>query len=515
MKKENLILIVHILLQIILFIPIIPFIKYYQKIDAGILIIILVSALNFISYFITALNSEKKIIRKHSILVILFIVFTLIEDLILRDLLIIKHIELIIYSFLLLENMKLIYLLKNVSKQKATLGIIILMSALLLNYNKVISDFLLNFAILILLFIPCILYLANKKTRKYYGRLTLFIEICFLILFYIFKQFDDVGVISISEYLLLSAITLELVLLHKIVKTDIKNGIILFNDAIKKLVPEYIILFVIMYLAGMTLDSIILIYLYFFIFLIELRIYKKFRKYQILTFDEVLDNYYFEIYRNTEMERLNTLKIQTFLHDDILQIIIAIRRWIEDNLTGSGKSYILLNLDKLNDLIRHEIDSFNPKLKDYSSLYEAYNRLIKDLEDMYLNREIFIEFECDKNIELPSPYDELIYKCMNELLINAFKHSKGYNTNINLKVEKNVVYLTVTNVGDYIEDEDKIKEGNIGLNILRLKLKDFKGIFEYKVFKNNEELEESYVQFKIRVPLERSVVNESFVNRRS
>ncbi|EMW6025515.1 hypothetical protein AAFC76_002388, partial [Enterococcus faecium] len=93
--------------------------------------------------------------------------------------------------------------------------------------------------------------------------------------------------------------------------------------------------------------------------------------------------------------------------------------------------------------------------------------------------------------------------------------SKGYNTNISLKVEKNIIYLTVTNVGDYIKDKDKIKEGNIGLNILRLNLKQYRGVFEYEIFKNNEELEESYVQFKIRIPLDRRVVNENFVNRRS
>ncbi|HGH8055836.1 TPA: hypothetical protein ACJOFK_002220, partial [Streptococcus agalactiae] len=152
---------------------------------------------------------------------------------------------------------------------------------------------------------------------------------------------------------------------------------------------------------------------------------------------------------------------------------------------------------------------------EYSSLYDAYNKLISDLEDMYLSKQMLIEFECKKDIELSSPYDELVYKCINELLINAFKHSKGYNTNIILKVENKVIYLTVTNVGDYIKDKDKIKEGNIGLNILRLNLKQYRGVLEYEIFKNNEELEESYVQFKIKIPLDRRVINENFVNRRS
>ena len=80
-------------------------------------------------------------------------------------------------------------------------------------------------------------------------------------------------------------------------------------------------------------------------------------------------------------------------------------------MSGSDKNYILQNLDKLNDLIRHEIDSFNPKIKEYSSLYDAYNKLISDLEDMYLSKQMLIEFECKKDIayipDNPDVYENL------------------------------------------------------------------------------------------------------------
>ncbi|EPV48218.1 hypothetical protein SAG0350_04560 [Streptococcus agalactiae GB00897] len=39
MKKQDLILITHILLQVILFMPIAPFIRYQQRLDIGILIV--------------------------------------------------------------------------------------------------------------------------------------------------------------------------------------------------------------------------------------------------------------------------------------------------------------------------------------------------------------------------------------------------------------------------------------------------------------------------------------------
>lgn len=515
MKRKDLILIAHIILQIVLFIPIIPFIKYYQQKDIGIIIIILLSIVNFISYVITILNSDKKFILKHSILIILFIIFICAEDTILINLQIGKHIELIIYSLLLLENLALICSTYRLSIKKLIITIILSISALTMNYNYSLSDFIYKYVVILLLMSPSISYILDKKIRHNNKRVILYLQICFIISFCIYKKINSIEIISISEYLLLSILSMESVLLYKIMITDIRKGLELFIKAMRNLFLGYIVLFVMLYLVGISVVDITLLSFYFFIYLAEFRSYKEYKKHQSVTFDELLDSYYVEIYRNREIERLNTLKIQTFLHDDILQIIIAIRRWIEDNLSGSDKNYILQNLDKLNDLIRHEIDSFNPKIKEYSSLYDAYNKLISDLEDMYLSKQMLIEFECKKDIELSSPYDELVYKCINELLINAFKHSKGYNTNINLKVEKNIIYLTVTNVGDYIKDKNKIKEGNIGLNILKLNLKQYRGVFEYEIFKNNEELEESYLQFKIKIPLDRRVVNENFVNRRS
>jgi len=103
---------------------------------------------------------------------------------------------------------------------------------------------------------------------------------------------------------------------------------------------------------------------------------------------------------------------------------------------------------------------------------------------MYLNNNMLIEFECDRNLDLPSPYAELIYKCINELLINALKHSKGYSTDIILKTVSDKINLKITNYGDYLEDEEKIVDGNIGLNILRLNLREYGGKFDFYFSKN-------------------------------
>lgn len=515
MKKQNLILIMHILLQVILFMPIAPFIRYQQTLDMGILIVLLLSIVNFIAYIVCILNFENNYILIHSLVVELFIIFNFLEDLILRDLLIGKHIELLIYNLILFASFNLI---SPSNKNKfmsliTTIGILI--SIIMMKFNTFLASSIFNYVVIILLLTPTILYLNDKNIRRYESKTIIILQTLFLITFFIYKKYERVGLVSISEYQLFTCIFIESVLLYRISKTKIKSGLIFFFRSLRKIFPEFIILFIMLYLTSLSFSGVILFSLSFFMFLVEYKLFEKHKKSNLITFEEMLNNYYVEKHINLEIEKLNTLRIQTFLHDDILQIIIAIRRWIEDNLSGSGKKYIIENLDKLNDLIRHEINSFNPMLNDYSSLYDAYSRLIVDIENMYLDNEMLIEFECDRNIDLPSPYAELIYKCINELLINALKHSKGYSTDIVLINLKDKIDLTIKNYGDYLEVEEKIVDGNIGLNILRLNLREYGGKFDFYFSKNQNELDESFVEFKIEVPVDRSVVNENLINRRS
>ncbi|HGI0098423.1 TPA: hypothetical protein ACJPKC_001098 [Streptococcus pyogenes] len=515
MKKQNLILIIHILLQVILFIPIAPFIRYQQTLDMGILIAFLLSMINFIAYIICVLNSEKNYILTNSIVVELFIIFIFLEELILRNLSIGKYIELFMYSLILYANFNLLSSSNRIKFMPliTTLGIII--AIIVIKFNSYLASSIFNYVLIILLLTPIILYSNDKNIRKYESKTIIILQTLFIITFFIYKKYEAKGLVSISEYQLFTCIFIESILLYRISKTKIKSGLSYFSRSLKKIFPEFLILFLMLYLTSLSFSGVILFSLSFFMFLVEFSLFEKHKKSNYITFEEMLDNYYVEKHKNLEIEKLNTLRIQTFLHDDILQIIIAIRRWIEDNLSGSGKKYIIENLDKLNDLIRHEINSFNPMLNDYSSLYDAYSRLIVDIENMYLDNEMLIEFECDRNIDLPSPYAELIYKCINELLINALKHSKGYSTDIVLINLEDKIDLTIKNYGDYLEDEEKIIDGNIGLNILRLNLREYGGKFDFDFSNNQNELDESFVEFKIEVTVERSVLNENLINRRS
>ena len=515
MRKQNFILITHILLQFILFIPLASFIRYQYSLDMGIVIVFLLSVINFLAYIICVLNTEKNYILMHSLVVELFIIFIFLQDGILRNLSIGKYIELLLYSLILFASFNLLNSLSRIKPIPliTTMGITI--SIIMMKFNTYLASSIFDYVVIILLLTPIIFYSNDKNIRKYESKTIIILQTLFIIAFFLYKKYEAEGLVSISEYQLFTCIFIESILLCRISKTKIKSGLLFLSRSLKKIFPEFIILSLMLYFILLSFSGVILFSLSFFMFLVEFSLFEKHRKSNYITFEEMLDNYYVEKHRNLEIDKLNTLKIQTFLHDDILQIIIAIRRWIEDNLSGSGKKYIIENLDKLNDLIRHEINSFNPMLNDYSSLYDAYSRLIVDIENMYLDNEMLIEFECDRNIDLPSPYAELIYKCINELLINALKHSKGYSTDIVLINLEDKIDLTIKNYGDYLEDKEKIVEGNIGLNILRLNLREYGGKFDFNFSNNQNELDESFVEFKIEVPVERSVVNENLINRRS
>ena len=74
---------------------------------------------------------------------------------------------------------------------------------------------------------PCITCLLDKNIRKYHFNEIIFLQICFVSSFLVFIKFNNIEGVSVSEYLLLSLISMELVLLYRIISTDIKKNIVI------------------------------------------------------------------------------------------------------------------------------------------------------------------------------------------------------------------------------------------------------------------------------------------------
>lgn len=183
MKKQNFILITHILLQFILFIPLAPFIRYQQTLDMGIVIVFLLGIINFLAYIICVLNTEKNYILMHSLVVELFIIFMVLQDLILKNLSIGKYIELLIYSLILFASFSL---LSSSSRIKfipliTTMGIII--SITIMKFNAYLASSIFNYVVIILLLTPIILYSKDKNIRKYESKTIIILQTLFITAF--------------------------------------------------------------------------------------------------------------------------------------------------------------------------------------------------------------------------------------------------------------------------------------------------------------------------------------------
>lgn len=232
------------------------------------------------------------------------------------------------------------------------------------------------------------------------------------------------------------------------------------------------------------------------------------------TRDDMRGNYYKNyLYKNKLIESLSEVYEKNnarFLHDDILQDIILSKRLLSESHLNIDKSFILH--DKLIKKIRTKISLIDPIFDEYISQYEIYLRLINSLQKMY-SEEKHIEFYCDDDIFIPSPYEKLVYRFMHELAINFFKHSKGYFSEINLNIEGSVVNLYIENFGDYL-DEGYTNTHSSGLKIIKKTLNIYNGKLIVKDNKENNKNVGSLV-FRIELPILEEVVNENLINWRS
>ena len=217
-----------------------------------------------------------------------------------------------------------------------------------------------------------------------------------------------------------------------------------------------------------------------------------------------------------KQENLYIERTISFLHDEILQyIIVALRRLKEDNFLENREDIINLLQETIN-VTRGEINLYKPKFRQGENIYEAYVALIKDLQDRFNNYEILIDFNCEKTLELVEPYASVLYKCLHEIVINIFKHSKGYYSEICLYQRDNKIFLTTVNHGDYMHVESNNKVKNVGLKLLDFEVKKLGGKIDIKMDVNNLiESEESKVSINIEMPMKRKVIHENFISRRS
>lgn len=218
-------------------------------------------------------------------------------------------------------------------------------------------------------------------------------------------------------------------------------------------------------------------------------------------------------------EELYKEQVADFLHDEILQDIIYIKRELYDNYKIPVDDKVFKIVDKVINKTRGQISLYKPYINYKISLADNYYDLIKSLKDRFGIDNILVDFVCDDKLFLSPPYDLVIYRMIHELVTNIFKHSKGEYSVIELEVKNNIIVLNVTNYGDYLENEHMLNTDSRGLKIIKRETDRFGGTFKINSFIdsdiliNKDTLDNSKVNIKIEIPIKGEITYEYFINR--
>lgn len=195
--------------------------------------------------------------------------------------------------------------------------------------------------------------------------------------------------------------------------------------------------------------------------------------------------------------------IANYLHDNILQSVIAIKNLVSINEPLKYKEDIMEEFSFLIDNIRTEIDDYQPYITNKLSLKDNYLQMISDLKKRYHSNKL-IKFICSPYIMIFSPYDILVYRILRELINNAIKHSDGYLISAEIKVVYTSVVIEVVNSLSTEGECSDINYGR-GLNFIKKTIEMLNGTFS--LIKNDK------FTVRIELPMEGEKCYENLINR--
>ena len=148
-----------------------------------------------------------------------------------------------------------------------------------------------------------------------------------------------------------------------------------------------------------------------------------------------------------QQEEILKTGFANFLHDDILQDLLAIKNMMSKAYRPDIRDIILETLDGLNTHIRRQMQDYHPAILKNLTEKENYQNLIEAVTVSFPHKNIAVSFDCPDSLFLTRPYDVLIYRLLKELLTNVYKHSDGNRAWITLLQEKGMIALTVSDNG--------------------------------------------------------------------
>lgn len=196
-----------------------------------------------------------------------------------------------------------------------------------------------------------------------------------------------------------------------------------------------------------------------------------------------------------------------FLHDEILQDILFLKNVLDsreqDPKVGQALERVIRN-------IRNQMDTCVPLIPGKVPLKKTYSNVIRMVRERYPETGTFVEFYCDGELFLLAPYDVLIYRAIKELVTNVYKHTEAEEISVTLKVEEQIIYLTVVNDGEPFRTEQIAGlHRQSGLKSIERDVVRLGGTFDIGPGEKNGTCA------AVMVPIKEEIVDENFISRRS
>lgn len=129
-----------------------------------------------------------------------------------------------------------------------------------------------------------------------------------------------------------------------------------------------------------------------------------------------------------------------YLHDDILQNIIAVKNLLALENQKLASQYVVEELNDLVVSIRNEIDSYHPILLPEKNLKDNYQMLLAELvQKRKSSRQII--FNCSDDLYLLPPYDVMVYRFLKELTNNAIKYATNDSIDLSLDIQSDTIVI--------------------------------------------------------------------------
>ncbi|MCB5953319.1 hypothetical protein LI951_14700 [Enterococcus sp. BWT-B8] len=170
-----------------------------------------------------------------------------------------------------------------------------------------------------------------------------------------------------------------------------------------------------------------------------------------------------------------------YLHDDILQNLLAIKNIVSTMEESIVKEFIIENVVELNTSIREKMFDIYPSMLVDMSLQESLGIYCEKLrKDQSLkNENIKIKYVYEESIYMPKEYKFTVFRAVKELMQNAMKHAEAKEILLEISQLAETVKICITDDGVGFNVKEKIEENfytnHIGLLSVKQDINAIKG----------------------------------------